>query len=38
MKNNKLIKQLQDKINLIAPSSSNTGSTFMMASEFKSQF
>ncbi len=38
IKNQKLIKTLQDKINQLAPSISDTGSNFMMASEFKSNF
>lgn len=38
VQNQKLIKNLQDKINLIAPSNSNTGSSFMMASEFRAEF
>jgi hypothetical protein len=38
VQNQKLIKGLQEKINLIAPSNSNTGSSFMMASEFRAEF
>jgi hypothetical protein len=38
IKNQKLIKALQDKIVQLAPSSSDTGSNFMMASEFRSNF
>jgi hypothetical protein len=38
IKNQKLIKTLQDKLALLAPSISNTGSNFMMASEFKATF
>jgi hypothetical protein len=35
MKANKLIGQLQDKINQLCPNNNNTGSNFMMAAEFK---
>jgi hypothetical protein len=38
MKNEKLVKGLQDKINQLAPNIGNTGSNFMMSSEFKSNF
>lgn len=38
MKNNKLISQLQDKIVQMSPNSNNTGSRFMMGSEFKDFF
>ena len=38
MKNNKLISQLQDKIVQMSPNNNNTGSSFMMASEFKDYF
>ncbi len=38
MKNEKLIKNLQDKVNQLAPNIGNTSSNFMMSSEFKSQF
>lgn len=38
IKNEKLIKSLQEKVSQLAPSISNTGSNFMMSSEFKTNF
>jgi hypothetical protein len=38
IKNQRLIKSLQDKINQLAPNIGNTTSTFIMASEFKNHF
>lgn len=38
IKNEKLIKSLQEKVSQLAPNISNTGSNFMMSSEFKTNF
>lgn len=35
---NKTIQSLQDKINQLSPNANNSGSNFMMASEFKDKF